>query len=118
MTPAVFGEVSDIAILEQSSLVEDLSGSKSGVEDQNGNKRKSQHTLPLVEDEPGTKRKTRHTQHTQPGWLENILKNFNTVIVQQCSARTMIAVAENEVVQVIKRHLLFFSARFELEDIS
>jgi hypothetical protein len=42
----------------------------------------------------------KETPHTQPGWLENLLKNFYKVIVQQCSVRTRKAFDKNEVIKV------------------
>ena len=42
------------------------------------------------------------TQHTVPNWLENLTKNFQTEVVDECSSRTRIAVKKNEKIQNVK----------------
>ena len=56
---------------------------------------------PLEPEAQHSRPTTRDTQHTQPNWLENLIRNFQTEIVQQCSARTRKAVENKEVIEVI-----------------
>ena len=42
----------------------------------------------------------RETQHTNPDWLDFLIKNFKTEIVMDCSSRTVRAVVQNEVIKV------------------
>ena len=42
------------------------------------------------------------TQHTVPNWLENLTKNFQTEVVDECSSRTRSAVKKNEKIQNVK----------------
>ena len=40
------------------------------------------------------------TAHTDPGWLECILKNFKSEIINVCSSKTKKAVADNVFIDV------------------
>ena len=54
---------------------------------------------PAEELEKGVSQR-RETQHTNPEWLDFLVKNFKTEIVMDCSSRTVRAVVQNEVIKV------------------
>ena len=51
---------------------------------------------------------SQETQHTKPDWLEKMVRNFDSEVVQQCSSRTRMAVEKNEVLKV------FFPDSYEM----
>ena len=49
-----------------------------------------------------TKKTRKATQHTVPDWLENLIKNFDSDVVGECSSMTRNAVERNEKIQNVK----------------